>query len=353
MHRKIIHMDMDAFYASVEQLDKPSLGKKPVIVGGITGRGVVCAASYEARKFGVRSAMPMKIAREKCPHGVYLEPRMGRYKEISNMIMEILQEYTDLIEPLSLDEAYLDVTENKKGLPYASIVAREAKKKIRQETGLTASAGAGPSKFIAKLASDHDKPDGIVVVPPEKVWSFISGMEVGKIPGVGLATESRLREMGIFKIKDLAEYPVEKLHDRLGKHGLFLSGLARGVDERPVYSHREIKSIGEETTFDRDLLLKEEIVPILSDLAGEVERRLIKNGKKGRTVTLKVKTGDFRNSTRSRTLPDPVFQRSELLSIVNGLIPKTSIGRERVRLVGITVSNFFKPAAYEQLRLFD
>jgi DNA polymerase-4 len=334
-------------------LDRPALRKKPVIVGGASGRGVVCAASYEARKFGVRSAMPMKTAREKCPCGVYLEPRMERYKEISRQVMEILADYTDLLEPLSLDEAYLDVTQNKKGVPFASIVAREIRERVRRETGLTASAGAGPSKFIAKLASDYNKPDGIVVIPPEKVWDFISGMEVSKIPGVGPATESRLKDMGIFKIRDLAEYPVEKLYERLGKNGLFLSGLARGVDERPVHSNREIQSIGEETTFERDLLLKEEIIPILGNLAQEVERRLMTNGKKGRTVTLKVKTCDFKSSTRSKTLLEPVFRHSELLSIVNGLISKTSIGKKRVRLVGITVSNFFKPPAYEQLKLFE
>jgi len=344
---------MDAFYASVEQMDNPALKNRAVIVGGLSARGVVCAASYEARKFGVRSAMSTLMAREKCPDGVYLRPRMERYAEISEKIMGILLEYSDLVEPLSLDEAYLDVTTNKKGVPLASTIAKEIKHRIRKEIGLTASAGAGPNKFIAKLASDFDKPDGLVVVPPEKAWNFIAGMGVNRIPGVGPATEKRLREMGIAKIKDLAAYPLEKLLDRFGKTGAYLSRVALGEDERPVQSDRESKSIGEETTFEQDLLLERDILPILEELAFQVERRLFNSGLQGRTITLKVKTARFKIATRSKTGKDYLCRYDDIMAVARELVPKTVIGRERVRLVGISVSNFFRPPVYEQMRLFE
>ncbi len=351
--RKIIHIDMDAFYASVEQRDNPDFKGKAVIVGGISGRGVVCAASYEARKFGVRSAMSMKIARGKCPNGIYLNPRMAKYKEVSRQIREIFLEYSDLVEPLSLDEAYIDVTENKKTIPLASRIAREIKDRIMRQTGLVASAGAGPNKFIAKLASDYDKPDGLVVIPPEKVKSFISNMDVGRIPGVGPSTKKKLAEMGISKIKDLVECPLAKLVVRLGKTGSFLSGLSRGEDSRQVNPNREAKSVGEETTFERDLLYKEEIIPVIKSLALQVEKRLEKNELMGKTITLKVKYYDFKMITRSKTLPDHVWCCKDILSAVNSLVPKTEIGTRRVRLVGVTVSNFYYLSYPIQMTLFS
>ncbi len=350
--RKIIHVDMDAFYASVEQLDNPSLRNKEVVVGGTSARGVVCAASYEARKFGVRSAMAIKIAKEKCPKASFIQPRMERYKEISRQIRKIFLDYTPLVEPLSLDEAYLDVTKNRKSIPYATTIAKEIKERIRSEIGLTASAGVGPNKFIAKLASEYDKPDGLVIVPPEKVSRFIAPLDVQRIPGVGPATQKKLAGMKIQKIKDLLDFPMENLVDRLGKAGSFFYQIARGDDDRPVNPDREVKSIGEETTFERDLLQKEQIIPILEQLALQVEKRLAKLDLKGKTVTLKVKYGDFKVHTRSRTMGEYIRNHADIISTVHLLIPKTEMGKRPVRLVGITVSNFYRPSRPEQLTLF-
>ncbi len=351
--RKIVHVDMDAFYAAVEQMDQPRLKGKPVIVGGTTPRGVVSAASYEARKFGVRSAMPTAQARKLCPNGVFLSVRMKRYREVSRQVFEIFREYTDLIEPLSLDEAFLDVTENKKGIPLASEVAREIKKRIRNEVGLTASAGVGPNKFIAKLASDHQKPDGLVVVPPERVQDFIRPLRVSKILGVGKVGEKRLTEMGIETIADLQAVSREKLVAAFGKMGGFLYFLARGEDTRAVSAHRERKSLSRERTFERDLNDLAEIREVLKKLCGLVMTQLERTEFEGSTVILKVKYHDFRISTRSRTLPQRVRSERELLEVGNDLLEKTQAGNIAIRLLGIGVARPSRREPEDQLTLFD
>jgi DNA polymerase-4 len=352
IERKIIHIDMDAFYASVEQRDDPGLKGKAVIVGWNSPRGVVCAASYEARGSGVRSAMAMVKARELCPRGVFINPRMERYSEVSRQINACFKEYTDLVEPLSLDEAFLDVTDNKKGIPYASTIARELKERIKGDLGLTASAGVAPNKFIAKIASDMEKPDGLVVVTPEQVEGFLRDLPVGAIHGVGSVTEGRLRQLGIHTIGQLARMPAAGLEAEFGKMGAMLHELANGRDRRPVDPDREHKSIGHETTFERDLVDEEEILAHLRKLAGDVETRLGSCGMRGRTVTLKVKYHDFTLNTRSRTLPLYIEDRESIMADVLPLIRKTDIGSRPVRLVGISISNLSDSPLYEQLALF-
>lgn len=352
MDRKIIHIDMDAFYASVEQLDNPPLRNKAVIVGWDSPRGVVCAASYEARKYGVRSAMAMVKARELCPQGICVSPNMKRYAELSRRIQAIFHEYTDLVEPLSLDEAFLDVTVNKKGVQYASAIAREIRERIKNDLGLTASGGVGPNKFIAKIASDLNKPDGQVVVTPDGIKEFLQPLPVNKIHGVGSVTEGRLNKMGIHTIGQLARISAGVLEAEFGKMGNILYDLARGEDLRPVNPNREHKSMGQETTFERDLLDAKEVGEHLRRLAGEVEGRLKGYSFKARTVTLKVKYHDFTLITRSRTLPYFIDDRENIYYEVLALARKTDIGRRPVRLVGVSVSNLSENPLYEQLALF-
>ncbi len=353
MERKIIHIDMDAFYASIEQRDNPKLKNKPVIVGWNSPRGVVCAASYKARESGVHSAMAMVKAHKLCPGGVFINPRMNRYAEVSRRIQAIFHEFTDLVEPLSLDEAFLDVTVNKKDIPFASTIAREIKELIKSRLGLTASAGVGPNKFIAKIVSDMNKPDGLVVVTPDQAEGFLRDLPVGRISGVGAVTEARLKKSGVHTIGQLSGLSMGALEAEFGKIGAALHSLAKGEDHRPVNPHRRHKSVGQETTFEQDLVSKKEIRPYLKQLANDVERRLKKHNLKGRTVTLKVKYHDFTLITRRRTLPYYIDEGSSIATEAFSLIGRTQIGSRPVRLVGISISNLSDSPLYEQLALFD
>ncbi len=337
--RKIIHLDMDAFYASVEQRDDPTLRGKPVAVGGSRERGVVMAASYEARTFGVRSAMPATTARRLCAELVFVKPRFEAYKEVSRQIRAIFLDYTPLVEPLSLDEAYLDVTTNLKNMPLASEIAREIRARILAETGLTASAGISYNKFLAKLASDHRKPNGQFVIPPERGPPFVESLPVGRFHGIGPATEAKMKRLGIHTGADLKAQPLEFLQQYFGKSGPYYYAIARGQDERRVVPDRPRKSVGSETTFPQDLGRPIEIVEgiksVLDDVWGYCER----TGLGGRTVTVKIKYADFQIVTRSRTLPAPVSSRDELertsVELVHGIFPL----EKKVRLLGVSLHN--------------
>jgi DNA polymerase-4 len=337
--RKIIHIDMDAFYASVEQRDNPELRGKPVAVGGSRERGVVAAASYEARRFGIHSAMPSVTARRKCPDLIFVPPRFDVYKTVSHQIREIFAEYTPLIEPLSLDEAYLDVTENLKGIPLARQIAQEIRAKIREETGLTASAGVSYNKFLAKMASDQRKPDGLFVITPEMGPAFVETLPVGKFHGIGPATASRLNQLGIHTGLDLKRQSLAFLQEHFGKAGAYYHSIARGVDERPVRPDRIRKSVGAENTFARDLTGYDEMQAELEPILDKVWRYCEQSGIRGRTVTLKVKFADFQQITRSRSTPMPVESRSMLeqvsVELLSGIIPVP----RGVRLLGITLSS--------------
>jgi DNA polymerase-4 len=337
--RKIIHLDMDAFYASVEQRDDPSLRGKPVAVGGSRERGVVMAASYEARRFGVRSAMPSTTARRLCAELVFVKPHFDVYKEVSRQIRAIFLEYTPLVEPLSLDEAYLDVTTNLRNMPLASEIAREIRARILAETGLTASAGISYNKFLAKLASDHRKPNGQFVIPPEKGEAFVETLAVGKFHGVGPATEAKMKRLGIHTGADLKAQTLEFLQQYFGKAGPYYYAIARGQDDRRVVPDRPRKSVGSETTFPQDLGKLADIVDgvksVLDDVWGYCER----TGIAGRTVTVKIKYADFQIITRSRTLPELVSSREELertsVELVQSIFPL----EKKVRLLGVSLSN--------------
>jgi DNA polymerase IV len=337
--RKIIHIDMDAFYAAVETLDQPALRGLPLVIGGDPrSRSVVCTASYEARKFGIRSAMPCSEAYRRCPQAIFLPPRFERYKEISNQIREIFHRYTPLVEPLSLDEAYLDVTSNELGL-YASRLARMIKEDIARETGLTCSAGVGPNKLVAKIASDLRKPNGLVVVRPEEVESFMRTLPVRKIHGVGPATEKRLTQLGYHLCSDIMGQPLEALSMALGRHGEWIWQAAHGRDDRPVEANWERRSYGREDTFARDISDVETLSQKIQELAADVSAALKKSEKKGRTITLKVKYFDFRSVTRSysvNTATDDLAKISEIAADL--LTAKTDAGKIPVRLLGVSVS---------------
>jgi DNA polymerase-4 len=351
--RKIIHVDMDAFYASVEQRDRPELRGRPVIVGGRPeGRGVVAACSYEARVFGVRSAMPAVRAHRLCPQAVFVPPRMGHYVEISRQIRAIFREVTELVEPLSLDEAYLDVTHNQLNEPLASKLARHLKEEIKRVTGLTASAGVGPNKLVAKIASDVRKPDGLMVVPPEDVLDFLAPLPVGRLWGVGPKTGERLAALGIKTVADVRRIDTALLEQLLGKYGPFLSKLAFGDDPRIVQPHRERKSRGSETTFVEDVASLSELCGTLSALCRELAGDLEDSGQKARTVTLKLRYGDFTTITRSRSLPRGVSEPEELLEVARDLLlGSTEAATRPVRLIGVSTSNFVGQADSEQLEL--
>ncbi|SDM35436.1 DNA polymerase-4 [Siphonobacter aquaeclarae] len=337
--RKIIHIDMDAFYASVEQRDNPDLRGKPVAVGGSRERGVVAAASYEARQFGVRSAMPSVTAIRKCPQLIFVRPRFDVYKAVSREIHEIFAEYTPMIEPLSLDEAYLDVTENLKGIDTATGIAREIKEKIREKTGLTASAGVSFNKFLAKIASDYRKPDGLFVIKPSQAEAFVETLEVKGFHGIGRVTAEKMHKMGIFTGADLREQPVENLVKHFGKAGRWYYQIARGQDDRPVNPDRIRKSIGAEETFSTDL---EEIELLLNELwpiSEEVWRRAERAHLYGKTVTLKVKFGDFEQITRSRTSLQPLTEQPVYERIIRDLFDSILPLRKGIRLLGISLSN--------------
>ena len=351
--RKIIHVDMDAFYASVEQRDRPELRGLPVAVGGSRERGVVAAASYEARKFGVRSAMPSVTARRKCPELVFVAPRFDVYRAVSLQIRGIFAEYTPLIEPLSLDEAYLDVTENLHGIAVATEIAQRIRARIRQETGLTASAGVSYNKFLAKLASDHRKPDGLFVITPRMGAAFVEALPVGRFHGVGPATSARMNQLGIQTGLDLRAQSMAFLQRHFGKAGAYYYWIARGVDDRPVRPDRIRKSVGAENTFAADLSAVDAAREALRPIIDKVWRYCDGTGLRGRTVTLKVKYADFSQATRSRTAAAPVASRDELEQASFALLEPIFPVPRGIRLLGVTLSSLTdeQPAAEAQLRL--
>jgi DNA polymerase-4 len=341
--RKIVHIDMDAFYASVEQRDDPHLRGKPVIVAWRGNRSVVCAASYEARKFGVRSAMPAVRAERLCPNAVFLPPDFPRYRAVSRQVREILQRHTDLIEPLSLDEAYLDVSENKTGLLTATLVARTIREQIRTELRLTASAGVAPNKFLAKIASDWKKPDGLFVIQPGDVDAFLPPLPVGRLPGVGKVTEEKLKAVELHTIADLRRLDLPTLESRFGRYGVRLYELARGVDKSKVVPDRPTQSISAEDTFERDVPLTE-TEPMIRKLAELTWAASRKESQIARTVVLKLKTAEFKTLTRSHTPSSPPSSCEELTVIALSLRERVALGPlQRFRLVGVGLSNFFEP----------
>ena len=344
---------MDAFYASVEMLDRPELIGQPVIVGGSSNRGVVSAASYEARKFGVHSAMPLVTARKLCPLGVFLPVRMARYREISEQIMAIFHRFTPLVEPLSLDEAFLDVTASRALLGDGETIAKEIKRLVREETGLTVSAGVATTKLVAKIASDLHKPDGLTVVSPGQERGFLAPLPIGRLWGVGSATATILTMMGVRTIGDLARLPLPLLTAKLGaSHGEHLHLVAQGIDEREVEPEQKAKSIGNEETFETDLRERHRLERELLALSTKVARRLRRHGVCGRTVTLKVKYHDFRQITRSLTLAAATCDEGEIYATIKSLLAKTEAGRIPVRLLGVSVSGLAPDEAGQQLTLF-
>jgi DNA polymerase-4 len=336
--RKIIHVDMDAFYASVEQMDHPDLRGKPVAVGGNEIRGVVSAASYEARKFGVRSALSGALAKKYCPDLIFVKPRFDRYKEISLKIRKIFHDYTDLVEPLSLDEAYLDVTHNKKGNPSASLIAEEIRLRILNEVGLTASAGISVNKFIAKVASDVNKPNGQKTVSPDEVISFLEQLPIRKFYGVGKVTAEKMYQLGIFTGMDLKNKPIEFLEKHFGKSGTYYFYVVRGIHNSEVKPNRITKSVAAEHTFDENLTSEIFMQERLEKIAAELDRRLKKQKIAGKTVTLKIKYSDFTQQTRSKTLPYFIADKSLLFDTVKELLFQERM-KDSVRLLGISLSN--------------
>ncbi len=340
MPRKIIHIDMDAFFAAVEQRDNPSLRGLPVIVGGPPdSRGVVATCSYEARKYGVRSAMPCAQAYRLCPSGIFVPPRFEAYKEVAYQIRDIFYEVTDLVEPLSLDEAYLDVTQNKLGEPIATEIAKWIKRRITEKTALTASAGVASGKFLAKIASDIKKPDGLFVIRPEKAQLFIDRLPIGKFHGIGRVTEQKMMGIGIKTGFELRNTPIETVVQHFGKSGLFYYDIANGKDERPVQSDHVRKSVGAENTFEEDMSLISEMEAELQRIANTVSDRMRRIETKGRTITLKVRYHDFERCTRSYSLSHFVDEPEVLYQVARDLLPATDAPHRSVRLLGISVSN--------------
>ncbi len=332
--RKIIHVDMDAFYASVEQRDDPALRGKPVAVGG-GHRGVVAAASYEARAFGVRSAMPSVTARRRCPELLFVKPRFEVYRTVSQQIRAIFADYTDLIEPLSLDEAYLDVSEDRRGLGSARAIAEDIRARIRAETGLTASAGVSYCKFIAKLASDHNKPDGLCVIPPERGPAFVATLPVGRFHGVGPKTAAKMERLGIVTGADLAGWTLAELEAHFGSAGRWYHRIARGIDEREVRNDRPNKSVSAERTFDADLSYEADLRRELARVAGLAWQRIERSGAFGRTVTLKVKYADFALITRSKSFARPIADEAAFAAAGAELLMKLLPVPKGVRLLGL------------------
>jgi len=345
-YRKIIHIDMDAFYASVEQRDNPELRGKPLVVGGSPqGRGgVVAAASYEARKFGIRSAMPSKQAVQLCPQVLFVTPRFDAYKEVSRQIREIFSRYTDLIEPLSLDEAYLDVTHDKLNIGSALEIAQQIKDAIRSELHLTASAGVSINKFVAKIASDINKPDGLKFIGPSSVRAFMENLPVARFHGVGKVTAEKMNKMGLHTGADLKQLSEEELTLNFGKAGRFYYRIVRGIDEREVQPHRETKSLAAEDTFPVDLTTTEEMETQLDRIAMLVWKRLEKYSLKGRTITLKIRYSDFRQITRNRSFRAPLADPETISATAKQLLASTAPENTRVRLLGISISNFGEAA---------
>lgn len=336
--RKIIHIDMDAFYASVEQMDQPDLRGKPLAVGGSEIRGVVSAASYEARKYGVRSAISGIQAKRLCPDLIFVPPRFDRYKEISKQIRKIFLEYTDLVEPLSLDEAYLDVTENKKGNPSATLLAQEIRQRIFEEVGLTASAGISVNKFVAKIASDYNKPNGQKTVNPDEVEAFLENLDVKKFYGIGKVTRERMYQLGIFTGKDLKSKTKEYLEEHFGKSGGFYYYIVRGIHNSEVKPNRTTKSVAAEHTFNENLTSEIFMEKKLERIAQELEKRLKRYSISGKTVTLKIKYSDFTQQTRSKTLPYFISDKGLLFETAKELLYQERL-KDSVRLLGISLNN--------------
>ncbi|MFV8341409.1 DNA polymerase IV [Flavobacterium sp. XS2P39] len=337
-NRKIIHVDMDAFYASVEQMDNPLLRGKPIAVGGSENRGVVAAASYEARKFGVRSAISGVMAKKNCPELIFVRPRFDRYKEISVKIHKIFHDYTDLVEPLSLDEAYLDVTNNKKGNPSATLLAEEIRLRIFNEVGLTASAGISVNKFVAKIASDYNKPNGQKTVNPDEVISFLEELPIRKFHGVGKVTTEKMYQLGIFTGVELKNKSLEFLEKHFGKSGGFYYNVVRGIHNSEVKSNRITKSVAAEHTFDVNLSSEIYMLEQLETIANALERRLKKSNVAGKTITLKIKYSDFSQQTRSKTLPYFISDKALILEVVKELLYQERM-KDSVRLLGISLGN--------------
>lgn len=335
--RKIIHVDMDAFYASVEQMDNPDLLGKPIAVGGSKERGVVAAASYEARKFGVKSAMSSAMAARRCPELIFVKPRFERYKEISNQIRNIFYDYTDLVEPLSLDEAFLDVTENKMNNPSASLLATEIRKRIKDEVGLNASAGISINKFTAKIASDVNKPNGQKTIPPEEVLFFLEQLPIEKFFGIGKVTAAKMNKHGVFTGKQLKELSRDYLTTHFGKSGLHFYNIVRGEQQSAVKPNRIRKSIAAERTFLKDLNSSHFMIEQLDKIAEELERRLIRSNVKGKTITVKLKYSDFTQQTRSKTIQNFVNKKQDFFPLVKELIYQEE-PTQSVRLLGISMS---------------
>ena len=350
--RAIIHLDMDAFYPAVEVLDNPALKGKPVIVGGSKERGVVSSASYEARKFGVHSAQPIATALRLCPEGIFLPVRMSRYKEVSRRVFKIFHLFTPLVEPLSIDEAFLDVTGCARLFGQPEDIAKTVKQMVFKQTGLTVSAGVAPSKFVAKIASDMDKPDGLTVVPPDRVKEFLDPLPINKMWGVGKRTQDALKSLGIHTIGDLCRAPARVLEERFGKHGVKMHRLALGIDCRDVVPEQDAKSIGHEDTFLHNIMNMGEARRELLSLANKVARRMRRGGVTGRTITLKVKYADFVQITRSITAPESTDDSLTIYGACCDLLKKTEVGKRPVRLLGISVSQLSLPATHEQISLF-
>ncbi|MCR4764895.1 MAG: DNA polymerase IV [Bacteroidaceae bacterium] len=336
---KIIHVDMDQFYAAVEQLDQPALKGKPIVVGHDAERGVVSTASYEARKFGVHSAQSIQVAKRLCPQLIIVEPHFQRYKEVSAQLHEIFHDYTDLIEPISLDEAFLDVTENKKGMELGVDIAREIKQRIYERTGLTASAGVSYCKFLAKIASDWRKPDGLTVIHPDRALDFIAKLRVEKIWGVGEKTAEKMHSMGIFTGLDLRNTSLSWLTQEFGKMGRVFYDFARGIDLRPVIAEWERKSVSCERTFEKDISDQSAVIIELYHAVLELERRIAKNNFEGRTLTLKVKFNDFQQITRSTTVAHVLLTKDDILPLAKRLLKNVEFESHPIRLIGLGVSN--------------
>ena len=351
--KTIIHLDMDAFYPAVEILDNPELKGKPVIVGGSTKRGVVSSASYEARKYGVHSAQPIAQAVKLCPQGIFLPVRMSRYKEISDKIFEIFHRFTPLVEPLSIDEAFLDITGTDRLLGDPVSVAKKIKKTIFKETGLTVSAGVAPSKFIAKIASDMDKPDGLTIVPESDIQAFLDPLPLSKMWGAGKVTQEKLARYNIKTFRDLRKFPLETLERIFGKNGLRMHFLAMGIDDRSVKVDHETKSVGHEETFLEDITDINSCERHLLGLTMKTAERMRHNHFKGKTLTLKVKYNDFTQVTRSLTLDDYTDDGMQMYITVRNLLEKTETGRRPVRLLGISISGLIVDGSSNQLSLFS